>query len=595
MPLRWVACGLLLAGAFAVPATLGAEPQWTYGSSPHFEVYTTGGPKRARAVLGYFERVHTFFTDVLHLTPVQSTPTRLVVFSSAREYKPYRLNDAAIAYYQGGPDRDYIVMQDFGADSYPIVVHEYAHLIIRHSGDVFPVWLNEGLAEFYSTIEPQGGQMSIGRVPRGRLRDANESGPLLSLPRLFAVAHDSPEYKTSDHAGLFYGESWALVHMVYTHAEYRQHTQQFLAAVAGGASSADAFQSVYGKTPAQVFGDLRTYVQGSIFNYYSTNYHQPPAESTFALRPAEPFEARLVEATLLAEGPAPETAARSALDALAQERPDDLGVIEARGYFEWRHGRPEGARPYFAKAVALGSRNARLYRDYAGFVGPQTERVTLLEKSLALDPDDLGVRLMYASTLEQLRQADKALSVLAAVTKVPADRAFSLFQLRANANLMLGKFTEAGGAAGLALRYARPGEETTYATNLVNQIAHYAELAAGAAAGPAAEAASPAGGASMSQDVAAMPPAEPLRTIAGEMTALDCSGAKPVMVVAVKTGGTLRLLIDAPNEILLTGAEGPTTNLHCGPQHTALTVGFLPDASGPQKTSGLVREITFLK
>ena len=36
----------LVVAALARP--LGAAEAWTYGSSPHFEVYTTGGEKRAR-------------------------------------------------------------------------------------------------------------------------------------------------------------------------------------------------------------------------------------------------------------------------------------------------------------------------------------------------------------------------------------------------------------------------------------------------------------------------------------------------------------------------------------------------------------------
>ena len=111
-----------------------AAEMWTYGSSDHFEVYTTGGDKRARAALAYFERVHAFFADFLKLAPQQRHPTRLIVFSNDREYAPYRPNAGVVAFYAPGPDRDYIVMRSMDPEAYPIVVHEYAHLIVRHSG-----------------------------------------------------------------------------------------------------------------------------------------------------------------------------------------------------------------------------------------------------------------------------------------------------------------------------------------------------------------------------------------------------------------------------------------------------------------------------
>src|SRR6187549_2716835 len=159
----------LAACIYLAIAHLHAAEMWTYGSSDHFEVYTTGGDKRARAALAYFERVHAFFADFLKLAPQQRHPTRLIVFSNDREYAPYRPNAGVVAFYTQGPDRDYIVMRSMDSEAYPIVVHEYAHLIVRHSGSVFPLWLNEGLAEYFSTIAPLGGKVTIGQVPLGRL------------------------------------------------------------------------------------------------------------------------------------------------------------------------------------------------------------------------------------------------------------------------------------------------------------------------------------------------------------------------------------------------------------------------------------------
>src|SRR5262245_34476926 len=72
-----------------------AAPTWTYSSSAHFEVYTTGGEGRARDALLYFERAHAFFASYLQLSPAQTRPTRLVIFSNDREYAPYRPNEFA--------------------------------------------------------------------------------------------------------------------------------------------------------------------------------------------------------------------------------------------------------------------------------------------------------------------------------------------------------------------------------------------------------------------------------------------------------------------------------------------------------------------
>ena len=89
-------------------------------------------------------------------------PVYVVVFGSEKEYAPYRFNEFATAYYFGGADRDYIVMGRTGEQAAQIAVHEYVHLVARHAGLKFPPWLNEGIAELYSTIRMQGDKVLVG-------------------------------------------------------------------------------------------------------------------------------------------------------------------------------------------------------------------------------------------------------------------------------------------------------------------------------------------------------------------------------------------------------------------------------------------------
>ncbi len=590
----------LVVSCLLLVSPLQATEHWTYGASDHFEVYTTGGEKRARAALAYFERVHAFFADVLRLSPQQTRPTRLIVFSSAREYKPYRFNEVATAYYRPGPDRDYIVMQGLDAESYPVVVHEYAHLIIRYSGNVFPIWLNEGLAEFFSTIQPQGGKMALGRVPRGRLEELRSSGRLFDLPRLFAVAHDSPEYNNSRHAGLFYAESWALTHMVFTSAPYRARSGQLLAAVAGGATSAAAFQSVYGKSVDEVFDDLQVYVRATTFQYFTADYRDPKPASSFTVRAAEPFEAGLVKATLLAEGgPQAGPAAREALDALARDRPDDLALLETRAYFELRQRHVEAARTAMARAVELGSTNARLYRDYATIVQAPGERAALLAEAVRLDPGDLELRLQYALDLAWTRHYDEALTQLASITRVPADEAFNFFQIAATANASLGRVEAARAAAAKALQYARPGREEAYARDLIHRLEDFAARRTAVAramrgdTSPPPEA-SPPGTSGPAPDSRGAGTTDFQSTVQGRITNLECGTATAVMVVVTQAGDTLRLLVDNPAAVRLQGAPGPTADLGCGPQDRKVRVGYVPRVDAARKVVGLVRVLEFM-
>lgn len=122
--------GMAVTTMLAVP--IEAAANWTYGTSEHFEVYTTGNAAKAREAMNAFERIHAFFSEVLKVAPQTPTPTRLIIFSNEKEFAPYRPNEGVGAFYQPGPDRDYIVMRELDAESYPVAVHEYWHLVVRH-------------------------------------------------------------------------------------------------------------------------------------------------------------------------------------------------------------------------------------------------------------------------------------------------------------------------------------------------------------------------------------------------------------------------------------------------------------------------------
>jgi hypothetical protein len=463
----------LLISAAVLCAAAPASAGWTYASSDHFEVYTTAGGRRALEALAYFERVRAFFADFLQLTPRETSRTRLVIFSNYREFRPYRPSEVAIAYYWPGTDRDYIVMRSFDAEGFPIVVHEYAHLIARHSGAKYPLWLAEGLAEFFSTLAPYNGQMSVGRIPEGRI-EYLRSGRLLGIDRLFAIDHDSPEYRIERHAGVFYAQSWALTHLLVTGSGYRDHWGRFLRLINEARPSAEALQMAFGKPPADVHRDLVDYLAGNQHTYLLVRHQPASSGGEYLQRPVDDFEAALATAAVLGGGPGGEARTRSAYTELAAARPDDLAVLEARAHFEVTRGTDELAEPLLARAVVLGSRNPRILRDYAELLasreGDEPRLVEIAGAAVSLDPQDRRSRLLYALGLLRTRQPERALAELRAIEHVPLDDRFMYFQLVANAYLQLDAIDDARKAAGVAAASVKTDEQRTYMTRLLAQL-----------------------------------------------------------------------------------------------------------------------------
>ena len=587
---------MAVAAWLAMAALSSAPPQWTYASSDHFEVYTTGGDGRARDALASFERVHAFFTDYMNLSPVTARPTRLVVFSSDNEFKPYRANAVSRAYYQSAADRDYIVMSSLDGESQRVVVHEYVHLLVRRSSLEYPVWLNEGLAEFFSTIEPQGSKMAVGRVPVDRLVYLNTEARLIPLARLLAVEHGDPEYNTSAHAGTFYSESWALVHMLMTDSRYRPNVHTFMEAVGKGDDAAAALPSAFGKPLAAVQSDLEGYIRKQIYAYFTTPYREPKIDDKAAVRKADAFEAGLVTANLLAASPGKEAEARAAFDALSQMKPEDVGLLESRAYFELRTAHPDEAQPLLERAIALGTTNPAAYRDYATRFGvPLDTAETLLRKAVTLDPADLELRLYLADAQVRLKKGADALATLAPVKRVGPDDAFQLLQLLANAHVLERHWPEAIGVARQAVDHARTPEEKRYAANLVQSIADYAARVAESEAlrtGARAPATMPAAAPqpSTGRD-GTVPVGMPPLTAVGRLKNMICS-APPILEISAD-GGTLRLVIDDPLRIRVMGSGQGQTELRCGPQDVPIRVGYEPAADRARNTVGNVRLLDF--
>jgi tetratricopeptide (TPR) repeat protein len=524
-------------------------------------VYTTAGSGVARDALVYFERVHAFFADYMHMMPAKAArPARLIIFSGATEFKLYRPSETAYAFYMAGFDRDYIVMTAFDTDSYPIVVHEYVHLAVQHSGAAYPIWLNEGLAEYFSTLEPMPGKMSVGKVPVQRLGHLNNDGPFMPLSGLLAVGFESEEYTHLDHVDTFYSESWALVHMLMTDKRYQPKTDGYLQAVARGADAKDALTSTYGRTVAQIEEDLRQYIYRKAFNYAQVTFQEPKIGEKLSVRAVDDFEAGVMTANLLSSG-APDAAAK-AFDALARQKPDDLSLVESRAYFELRRGDQAAARPLFARAVELGSTNAQLYIDDASLtVGDAVRTGELLARALSLLPDDATTRIHVAAVQLQEGRAVWALATLQPVTSVSAEDAFTYFGLLGNVYLQQREWDGARAAAASAVRHARTANEKTQAADLAKRV---------------------------DTTVAAEPPM--MET--GRITNVECGGDARVMEVT-SAKGILRLLIDKADAIRVVGTRDGQADIPCGPQSTGVRVGYVPADDPVHKTIGNVRLLDF--
>src|SRR5207244_8885336 len=73
---------------------------------------------------------------------------------------------AVAGYYQRGQDRDFIVLSGrvFPQTLTSVVYHELSHYFLSRALDVRPVWLNEGLAEYFATADIRDDGIALGEL-----------------------------------------------------------------------------------------------------------------------------------------------------------------------------------------------------------------------------------------------------------------------------------------------------------------------------------------------------------------------------------------------------------------------------------------------
>ena len=369
-------------------------------------------------------------------------PVRVVAFGSKKDYEPYRFNEFASAYYHPGTERDYIVMSETGIDTFPIAVHEYMHLVMRHADLNFAPWMNEGFAELYSTLKPMGDQVLIGSLIPGRVRALRED-KWIPLSVILAADRDSPYYNEKARAGSLYNEGWALIDMLSLSKEYRPGFEQFYNLMRAGTPSIQALEKAYSTPLAAIEKDLQQYLRGDRFTGAVFPVKLTKVTAELPATTPQSYDVKLV-LTDLTNRRGREAETRKALEELVQEDPKRSEAHAALGYLAWRGRSREEAREHFARAFDLGSRSPRMLLDYGNLAfddPPQATRAfnALLEQQ----PDHVEARLRLASVQLNARQANQALATLAPVKKVSSEEAPRLFRIMAYAQLQSGFRKEA--------------------------------------------------------------------------------------------------------------------------------------------------------
>jgi tetratricopeptide (TPR) repeat protein len=468
--LIWL-CGL------ASPATASAK--WTRLSSRHF-VFVGDASERdirniARRLEQFREVVGRVLSDEATRSPV---PTIVVVFENDRSFTPFKPmfqgKPADVAgYFAGTEDVNYIAVNaEQDGQAFGLIFHEFAHVLIGNAVALPPAWINEGLAEFYETFESSnGGKTAMLGMPSARnLQLLKAHTTLLPIAQLIDVDHASPMYNERDRRGLFYAQSWALVHyLTFGSPERVGQLKHYLALVGQGLTGTAAFQQAFGSDTAALERDLQRYVRGLTHNALRLDFDET-LESGVATRgeviPAH--EAAGYLGDLLARINRPNDA-RAYLRKTIDANGEAALALAALGLLELRASHDDVAFPLIERAASLAPDLATVQRAWGRALTRRADRGasdegalyararTVLTGALQLEPDNMSAAVTLAQ-VEMASGTDPATAVALmrrAVTAAPGREEYRL--MLAQALAMNGDYQGASDLLGpLVARGSRP-------------------------------------------------------------------------------------------------------------------------------------------
>jgi len=167
---------LTLFVAALAPARDKSE-NWLEVRSQHFTVVTNANEKAGRRIADHFELMRSVFHVAFpHVSIDNGSPIIVLAIKDENDFRALE-PQAYLAKGQlklGGlflraPDKNYVLMRvdAEGPHPYAVVYHEYTHFLLSKSAEWLPLWLNEGLAEFYENTDIHEKDVALGsRVRR---------------------------------------------------------------------------------------------------------------------------------------------------------------------------------------------------------------------------------------------------------------------------------------------------------------------------------------------------------------------------------------------------------------------------------------------
>jgi len=251
-----------------------------------------------------------------------------------------------------------------------IALHEFTHhLLAAYTSDRYPLWFNEGLADYYATFKvTEDGKLVVGKPynPYGYPLSQQTWIPtnvIINSVNRYPFDSQNRRSNRMSVSAFFYAQSWLMVHYIKSNEQEHGKMIKYIKLLNSGKRSIPAFTQAFGQTPEQYHAILRGYYRANKFNYITVKPNIDVREHDFALRVMEKSEAVFHQA-------------------------------EAMRFFSSESVKTAKIEAQYDKAAKLLGETPLILAaraDLATWDNDYVKATNLMNKALALAPDDMTV------------------------------------------------------------------------------------------------------------------------------------------------------------------------------------------------------------
>lgn len=477
---------VLILIAMVAGTACASAPQWVEVRSPHFTIVSDANEKQARHILDQLERMRWVFQTLFPKVNVDSAEP--IVVLGAKNGKTFQTFEPApylakgqlnlAGYFLRTQDHNYVLLRlDAEQEQHPFatIYHEYTHLQFSSAGEWMPLWLNEGIAEFFQNTQIRDKDVLVGQPDTNNILYLRQQR-LIPLATLFKVDASSPYYHEEEKGSVFYAESWALTHYLQvTDREKGTHKlQDYLQLVSHHEDPLAAGEKAFGDLK-QLQSALEHYIQLGQYKQFLLNSAAAPIdESSYIALPMTPINADAVRAAVLANVQR-EKEARDLIASILKIDPNNVSARQTMGEIEHHAGNLDAARNWYGEAAKLDPKSYLANYYYASIsmeLGHNDDNSieSNLRAAIQSNPNFAPAYERLATYLGiRHKNMDEALSLIK--TAVKLDPGNYYFRLNA-ANVLaeMGDYKSAIAVAGAAVKLARNPEQVSQAQSQIDQI-----------------------------------------------------------------------------------------------------------------------------